>query len=577
MADIFDFYVYDDRSIRYELAEPIMLEDKNVTQFRFRIPKNLNGFDMTDWEWWFIFVNPNGTKYNTLLELIDDEDEPDEYSIATYTVGYGFSGIVGTVRFSIEALNVSGEEIVNEWHTKTYSTAVIDTLQGLRAIIPEPEGQTIESLISNLDARVTALEAGGSGLTQQEKNLIMQLFSKAAYAENDAGTAYTALSNLWTGYSITWSGTGYTKSNSAIAVSAGSSFTSTITANTGFNITAVTVTMGGTEVEGAWSSGTVTIPNVTGNIVITVTTSQITVSSISAVYTQSGTVYDTDSLDSLKSDLVVTATFMDSSTGVIDAADYTLSGTLAEGTSVVTVSYGGKTATFSVVVTDPNVIDYTINPLEGVTWHDGYTYNRNTGVLTATANEHCTDKFSAQSCIYILANADTTNNRYVAIFAWDENGAYLGELQYNASVFSLKREYKYALKVFNSATFDSSTITFMPKNNTATATSEFEIKLSDYVGNITATNANYYEINVASVMSGAGVTADNIGTKINKCNHLAVLTPVSTTLNFVNRDFAFWFYNINTMLFRVKDIPMKDLTGLEAYIAANNPTIRFNY
>lgn len=72
--------------------------------------------------------------------------------------------------------------------------------------------------------------------------------------------------------------------------------------------------------------------------------------SISAVYTQSGTVYDTDSLDSLKSDLVVTATYSDSSTETVASADYTLSGTLVEGTSTVTVSYMGITTTFNVAV-----------------------------------------------------------------------------------------------------------------------------------------------------------------------------------------------------------------------------------
>lgn len=222
--------------------------------------------------------------------------------------------------------------------------------------------------------RITALEqGGGTGLTQTEKNLLLTLFEKAAYAEDDANTAYTALSNLWTGYSITWSGTGYTKSNSVPSVNAGASFTSTITANTGFNITAVTVTMGGETVQGAWSNGTVTIPNVTGDIVITVTTSQITVSSISVVYTQSGTVYDTDSLDSLKSDLVVTATFMDSSTGVIDAADYTLSGTLTVGTSTITVSYAGLTTTFNVTVTEYSYITDGL-----VMWLDG-EYNSTNG------------------------------------------------------------------------------------------------------------------------------------------------------------------------------------------------------
>lgn len=72
--------------------------------------------------------------------------------------------------------------------------------------------------------------------------------------------------------------------------------------------------------------------------------------SISAVYTQSGTVYTTDSLDSLKADLVVTATYSDTSSETIPSADYTLSGTLTEGTSTIYVVYGGKTTTFTVTV-----------------------------------------------------------------------------------------------------------------------------------------------------------------------------------------------------------------------------------
>lgn len=70
--------------------------------------------------------------------------------------------------------------------------------------------------------------------------------------------------------------------------------------------------------------------------------------SITCVYTQSGTVYDTDTLDSLKSDLVVTAHYSDQSTQTITT--YTLSGTLEEGTSTITVSYGGKSTTFDVTV-----------------------------------------------------------------------------------------------------------------------------------------------------------------------------------------------------------------------------------
>ena len=71
--------------------------------------------------------------------------------------------------------------------------------------------------------------------------------------------------------------------------------------------------------------------------------------SIDAVYTQSGTVYDNASLNDLKEDLVVTATYEDQSTEVV--TDYVLSGTLTAGTSTITVAYGEETDTFTVTVT----------------------------------------------------------------------------------------------------------------------------------------------------------------------------------------------------------------------------------
>lgn len=71
---------------------------------------------------------------------------------------------------------------------------------------------------------------------------------------------------------------------------------------------------------------------------------------IAALYTQSGPVYDTDSLDSLRVDLVVTATYDNGDVRTV--TDYTLSGTLTVGTSTITVSYGGKTATFTVTVSE---------------------------------------------------------------------------------------------------------------------------------------------------------------------------------------------------------------------------------
>ena len=99
-----------------------------------------------------------------------------------------------------------------------------------------------------------------------------------------------------------------------------------------------------------YSSGVISIPNVTGNIVITAVATAATVTSISAVFNQGqNVIYDTDSLDTLKQYLTVTSTYTCGATAVVTG--YTLSGTLTAGTSTITVSYSGKTTTYNVTVT----------------------------------------------------------------------------------------------------------------------------------------------------------------------------------------------------------------------------------
>lgn len=72
--------------------------------------------------------------------------------------------------------------------------------------------------------------------------------------------------------------------------------------------------------------------------------------SITVVFEQgSAVIYDTDTLDTLKQYLTVTANYDDGTSAVVTG--YTLSGTLTVGTSTITVNYGGKTATFTVTVT----------------------------------------------------------------------------------------------------------------------------------------------------------------------------------------------------------------------------------
>ena len=181
---------------------------------------------------------------------------------------------------------------------------------------------------------------------------IYTLLSKAAYIETGLADEVAVIQS-------------WAQQITSISVSPA---TASITGTGTSQLSATTTPAGGTV---AWSSSDTSVATVSsaglvtgvGNGTCTITASAggksatcavtvtgfATLTGITATYTQSGTVYDTASLDDLKADLVVTGTYDDSTTATI--TDYTLSGTLATGTSTVTVGYGGFTDTFSVTVT----------------------------------------------------------------------------------------------------------------------------------------------------------------------------------------------------------------------------------
>lgn len=201
---------------------------------------------------------------------------------------------------------------------------------------------------------LTAEDIGVTGVPSNVRQAMLTLFENAAYATTGL-TDEIAIVESWA------------EQVTSLSISP---TTLSLNGSTPQSITATVVPSGSTV---TWSSSDSSIATVVGGVVTGVSNGSCTITasagdlsatcsvavsgfatleSISAVYTQSGTVYDTDSLDSLKADLVVTATYSDSSTETVPSTDYVLSGTLAEGTSTITVSYGGKTTTFNVTVTE---------------------------------------------------------------------------------------------------------------------------------------------------------------------------------------------------------------------------------
>ena len=87
---------------------------------------------------------------------------------------------------------------------------------------------------------------------------------------SQSATCNVTVSGIVNSYTVTNVLTDCTNSNSANRVDEGSSYSATITANDGYALEQVTVTMGGSDISSsAVSDGVITISNVTGNIIIT--------------------------------------------------------------------------------------------------------------------------------------------------------------------------------------------------------------------------------------------------------------------------------------------------------------------
>ena len=225
---------------------------------------------------------------------------------------------------------------------------------------------TAENLNDIQDAIIALENAPAQGLTEDMKQALLQIARKVAYIDDQGQTYYDDLYDAFyppktvvlitavfnQGSTVIYDDTALDELKQYL----------TVTAKYDDNTTAILADSAYT-LSGLLEAGTSTVTVAYNGLTTTFTvnvTARPTLSSISAVYTQSGTVYDTDTLDSLKDDLVVTANYSDSSTQTVPAADYTLSGTLTAGTSTITVAYGGKTTTFSVTVTAGVPTTYTV-------------------------------------------------------------------------------------------------------------------------------------------------------------------------------------------------------------------------
>ena len=251
------------------------------------------------------------------------------------------------------------------------------------------------------------------------RNELLELLRHVAYTDDDGLTYFNALSDALAGQVDTLVSISAVFNQGSTVIYDTASLSSLkqylIVTATYIDSSTETISSNDYTLIGSLSVGTSTITvsygGKTTTFTVTVTASPVSLSSISAVFSQgTATIYDTDSLNSLKQYLTVTATYSDSSTATIPSSDYTLSGTLTVGTSTITVEYRGKTTTFTVAVTATpatlSSISAVLN-LNGAVIRDGDSLNDLKQYLTVTATYSDSSTSTISSNDYTLSGSIT--------------------------------------------------------------------------------------------------------------------------------------------------------------------------
>lgn len=207
------------------------------------------------------------------------------YNMGTVTIKMGNTDITSSAYTSstrrISISNVTGNITITAnasitAYTITQNLTNITTSNSATGANYGSSFQATLSPSTGYDIDTVTVTMGGTTLTNAY-NSSTKIVSISSVTGNIVITAKGKIKS----YTISKTLNQSTCSNSATSINYGSSYVATITPNTGYNLNSVTVTMGGTNItSSAYTSSTrrISIGSVTGNIVITVTTSRITYS-----------------------------------------------------------------------------------------------------------------------------------------------------------------------------------------------------------------------------------------------------------------------------------------------------------
>ena len=251
---------------------------------------------------------------------------------------YGENIYAASDAYVIDSVTVTmgGKDITETAYDRSTGRVTIDSVTGdvvvtASAVLDESH-RSITYELSNvtLNNTIASVEYNGTYTTKLscESGYVVDSITVTMGGEDITETAYdretgtitidavtgnvtiTALA-VYTVYTVTNALTNSINSNVAISAVHGSSYNATVSAEIGYELESVTVTMGGKDItETAYSDGAITIAKVTGNVVVTAVSTESAVQPVYVLYNYhldgtNGFSETVDVLNNLKNDFTI--------------------------------------------------------------------------------------------------------------------------------------------------------------------------------------------------------------------------------------------------------------------------------